>query len=66
VLNISSRVMRCRSRVEEGVSQVLEIVSKVGRQGEYIYGLGGFSGSGDIILAAIQLGGDSLSIIDAP
>jgi len=43
VLNISSRVMRCGSRVEEGVSKVLEIVSKVGRQGEYIYGLGGFS-----------------------
>lgn len=43
VLNISSRVMRCGSRGEEGVSKVLEIVSKVGRQGEYIYGLGGFS-----------------------
>jgi hypothetical protein len=43
VLNISSRVMRCGSRGEEGVSKILEIVSKVGRQGEYIYGLGGFS-----------------------
>jgi len=43
VLNISSRVMRCGSRDEEGVSKVLEIVSKVGRQGEYIYRLGGFS-----------------------
>ena len=43
VSNISSRVMRCGSRGEEGVSKVLEIVSKVGRQGEYIYGLGGFS-----------------------
>jgi len=43
VLNISSRVMRCGSRGEEGMSKVLEIVSKVGRQGEYIYGLGGFS-----------------------
>jgi len=43
VLNISSRVMHCSSRGKEGVSKVLEIVSKVGRQGEYIYGLGGFS-----------------------
>jgi len=42
-LNISSRVMRCGTRGEEGVSKVLEIVSKVGRQGEYIYRLGGFS-----------------------
>jgi len=63
VLNISSRVMRCGSRGEEGVSNVLEIVSKEGRQGEYIYGLGGISWSGDIILAAIQQGGDLLSII---
>jgi hypothetical protein len=36
---------------------------KVGRQGEYIFGLGGFSRSGDIILAAIQLEGTLLSII---
>jgi len=43
VLNILSRVMRSGSNGEEGVSKVLEIVSKVGRQGEYIYGLGGFS-----------------------
>jgi hypothetical protein len=43
VFNISSTVMRCGSRGEEGVLKVLEIVSKVGRQGEYIYGLGGFS-----------------------
>ena len=43
MLNISSWVMRCGSRGEEGVSKVLEIVSKVGTQGEYIYGLGGFS-----------------------
>jgi hypothetical protein len=43
VLNISSRVMRCGSRGEEGVSKALEIVSKVGSQVEYIYGLGGFS-----------------------
>jgi len=63
VLKISSRVTRCGSRGEEGVSKVLEIVTKVGRQGEYIYGLGGFSWSCDIILAAIQLGGNLLSII---
>jgi len=63
VLNILSRVMRCDCRAEESVSKVLEIVSKVGRHGEYIYGLGGFSWSGDIILAAIQLGGNLLSII---
>jgi hypothetical protein len=31
VLNISPRVMQCGSRGEEGVSKVLEIVSKVGR-----------------------------------
>jgi len=43
VLNISSRVMRYGDRGEEGVSKVLEIVSTVGRQGEHIYGLGGFS-----------------------
>jgi len=43
VLSIMSGVKRCGSRGEEGVSKVLEIVSKVGRQGEYIYGLGGFS-----------------------
>jgi len=40
VLNILSRVMRRGSRGEEGVSKVLEIVSKVGWQGEYLYGLG--------------------------
>ena len=43
VLNISSGVMQCGSRGEEGVSKVLEIVGEVGRQGEYIYGLGGLS-----------------------
>jgi len=43
VLNISSTVMQCGSRGEEGVWKVLEVVSKVGRQGENIYGLGGFS-----------------------
>ena len=63
VLNQSSRVMQCSSRGEEGVSKVLEIASKVGRQGEYIYGLRGFSWSGDIILATIKLGNNFLSII---
>jgi len=43
VLNILSRTMRYGSRGEEGVLKVLEIVCKVRRQGEYIYGLGGFS-----------------------
>jgi len=62
-LNISSRVMQCGSSGKEGMSKVLEIVGKVSRQGEYIYWLGGFSWSGDIILAAIQLGGYLLSII---
>jgi len=42
-LNISSRVMRYGRSGEEGVLKVLEIVSNVGRQGKYIYGLGGFS-----------------------
>jgi len=63
VLNLWSRVMHCWSKGEEGVSKVLEIVSKVGRQGEYIYGLWGLSWSSDIILAAIQLGGHWLSIM---
>jgi len=63
VLNILSRVMRCGSWGEEGVSKVLEILSKVGRQGEYIDGLGGFSWSGDISFAAIQLGINLLCII---
>jgi len=66
VLNISSRVMQCGSRAEEGVSKVQEIVSEVGRQGNYIYAIGGFSWSSDIILAAIQLGNNFLSIIQAP
>jgi len=43
VLNISPGVMQCGRRGEEGVLKVLEIASKVGRQGEYIYGRGGFS-----------------------
>jgi len=32
--------MGCGGRGEEGVPKVLEIVSKVGRVGEYICGLG--------------------------
>jgi len=63
VLNISSSAMQYGSKGEEGVSMVLEIVCRVGRQGEYIYGLGGVSWSGDIILAAFQIGGNLLSII---
>jgi len=43
VLNISSRVMRCSRRGEEGMPKILEIVCKVGRQGKCINGLGGFS-----------------------
>jgi len=43
VLPILSSVMRFSSRGEKGVLKVLEIVSKVGRQAECIYGLGGFS-----------------------
>jgi len=56
VLNKSSSVIQCGSRGEEGVSNILEIVSKAGMQGEYIYGLEGFSWSSNIIMAAIQLG----------
>jgi len=41
VLNILWRMMQWGSRGEEGVLKVLEIVSKVGRQGKFIYGLGG-------------------------
>jgi len=43
VWNISSKVMRCGRRGQEGMSKVLEIVSKVARQGEYIYVIRGFS-----------------------
>jgi len=46
VLNMSSRMMRCGSRGEEGVSKVLKTVSNVGRPGQYIYWLGAFSWSG--------------------
>jgi len=41
VLNISSRATQWGSSGEEGVSKVLEIVTKVGRHGEYVCGLGG-------------------------
>jgi len=41
VFNISPRSMECGTRGEEGVSKVLEIVSKVGRQSEYICRIGG-------------------------
>jgi len=41
VLNILSRVMRCSSRGEPGLSNVLEIVSKVYRTDEYISALRG-------------------------
>jgi len=41
VLNILSQEWRCGSSREESVSKVLDIVSKVGREGKYIYGLGG-------------------------
>ena len=43
LLNILSIVMRCRSRDEEGVSNIVEIVSMMGRQGKYMYRLGGVS-----------------------
>jgi len=41
VLNIWSRVMRCVRRGKEGLLKVLAIVSIVGRQCDYICGLGG-------------------------
>jgi len=66
MLKILSRVMRWSCRAEEGLSKVQEIVSKVGRQGEYIYGLGGFSWSSNNILTAIQRGDDMLGIIYVP
>ena len=55
VLNISSTVIQCGRRCEDGLSKVLKIVTKVGRRGKYKYDLGGFYLSGDIILAAIQV-----------
>ena len=63
MFNISSSVMRFGSIGEEGVSKVVKSVRTVGSQGEYIYVLGGFSRSGGIILAAIQLENNVLSII---
>jgi len=63
VLNSSLRVIQCGSSGQKRVSKVLEILSKVDRQGRYIYKLGGYSWSGDIILIAIQLWNDALSII---
>jgi hypothetical protein len=42
---------------------VLEFVSRVGREGEYLKRLGGYSRSGDINLAVIQQGKNVLSII---
>jgi len=63
VLNMSSRVMWCGRRGEEGVSKVQEIVCKVGRQGQDIYRLRGFSWPGDITWAGIQLANILLSIV---
>jgi len=48
------------------VLKVLEIVSKVGRQGKYMCGLGGVILIRDIILAAIQLRNNLLRIILVP
>jgi len=63
VLNILSRVMRRGTRCEKGVSKVLDNVSKVGRQGDFMDGLRGICWSGNNILAAIQRGDILLSII---
>jgi hypothetical protein len=63
LLNISSRVRRYSSRGEKGEYKDLEIVCKVPMQGEYIHELWECSWSGDIILAAIQLQNNLLSII---
>ena len=41
VFIISSRLMQYSSRCEKAVSQVLEIVPRLGKQGEYIWGLRG-------------------------
>jgi hypothetical protein len=66
VFNISSSMMRCGSRRKDGVAMVLEIVSKVGRQWKCRYWLGGFSWFSDIILDAIQLADNLLTIIEVP
>jgi hypothetical protein len=63
VFNILSTVMRCGSRGEQSLSMVLEIVSQVGKYSEYAYGCAEFSSFGDIILTAIQLGNNMLSIV---
>jgi hypothetical protein len=43
VLHVLSTVMRCGSCGEHSVLMMLQIVSTVGRQGKFVYGLGGFS-----------------------
>jgi len=63
VFNVSSRVMQSGSRGEECVTKILDIVSEVGRQGDYINGLEWLCSSGIIILAVIQLRNSLLSII---
>jgi hypothetical protein len=63
VFNILSTVMRCGSRGEQSLSMVLEIVSQVGKYSEYAYGCAEFPSFGDIILTAIQLGTNMLSIV---
>jgi hypothetical protein len=66
VLNILSQGMRCGTGVDDGVSNALEILSKVGRNGEYMYWLRWLYWSSDIILGAIQLWNGLLSIIYPP
>jgi hypothetical protein len=66
VLIISWTAMRYCSRDVEGMLKLVEIVGKVGRQDNNMYGLWGFSWCGDIILTANQLEGNMLSIIEAP
>jgi len=41
VVNISSGVIQCGSKGEEGMLKVMEIVSNVGRRGGYLYGFAG-------------------------
>ena len=63
VLDIMSTVMRHGSRGVKGELKVLQIVSKVGSQGKYIHRRGKYFSSGDIILAAIQLGANFVTIV---